>query len=428
VRPAYRAEIRPTPRQRLALLQHAGNARWAYNWGLRQHRAAYEQWVAEGKPKKWGGWLNAISLHRDLNVLKKTASEDGGIPWMYEASKAAPQEALRDLDRAFKNFLTGRARYPRFKSRSRGIGGFRLTGTIKADNRTIQLPVIGRVKFQPGERGYLPWGKHAQVSVTEQAGRWFVSVVGPEVEEATPEGPAVGLDLGVARLATLSDGTVIENPKALASSQRKIKKLQQEVSRKKKGSVNRRKARAKLARAHARVRNVRRDALHKATTSIATRFGRVIIEDLKVKNMTAGGGSRKRGLNRVVLDAAFGEFRRLLEYKGKLYGCSVEVVPPHYTSQRCSACGHVEKGNRASQAEFLCLSCGHEANADLNAAINILEAASSSDSLNACGADVSRVKPRLGSQLAVKQEPGISLRGDLDRGISLATVRSLVPA
>jgi putative transposase len=319
VRLAYRAEIRPTPRQRAALLQHAGNARWAYNWGLRQHRATYEQWVEAGKPKRWKGWPNAISLHRDLNALKKVEVADGGVPWMYEASKAAPQEALRDLDRAFKNFLAGRARYPRFKSRNRGIGGFRLTGAIKADNRTIQLPNIGKVMFQPGERGYLPWGKHAQVSVTEQAGRWFVSVVGPEVAEAVSNGnPSVGLDLGVARLATLSDGTVIENPKALEAGQRKIKKLQQEVSRKKKGSANRSKARAKLARAHARVRNVRRDALHKATTTLAKSHGRIVVEDLKVKNMTAGGGSRKRGLNRVVLDAAFGAFRSMLEYKGKL--------------------------------------------------------------------------------------------------------------
>ena len=418
MRLAYRAEIKPTPRQRAALLQHAGNARWAYNWGLRQHRDAYEQWMAEGKPAKWKGWPNAISLHRDLNALKKALPEDGGIPWMYSASKASPQEALRDLDRAFKNFLTGRARYPRFKSRSRGIGGFRLTGTIKVGHRTIQLPVVGRVKFQPGERGYLPWGKHAQVSVTEQAGRWFVSVVGPEVVEAAPsDRPAVGLDLGVARLATLSDGTVIENPKALQRGQRKIKRLQQEVSRKKKGSANRNKARHRLAKAHDRVRNVRRDALHKATTSIATRFGRVIIEDLKVRNMTRSGRG-KRGLNRVVLDAAFGEFRRLLEYKGRLYGCEVVAVPPHYTSQRCSACGHVEKGNRVSQSDFLCLSCGHEANADLNAAINILEAASSTDSLNACGEDVRPTSTCSERQTSMKQEPGTRLRMGSDRGPS----------
>lgn len=422
MRLSYQAEIRPTPRQRQALLQHAGNARWAYNWGLRRHREAYERWVEEGKPQKWKGWPNAISLHRDLNALKKVEVEDGGIPWMYEASKAAPQEALRDLDRAFKNFLAGRARYPRFKSRNRGIGGFRLTGIIKVDNRGIQLPVIGRVRFQPGERGYLPWGRHAQVSVTEQAGRWFVSVVGPEVAEATSNGKdAVGLDLGVAHLATLSDGTVIENPKALASGQRKIKKLQQEVSRKKKGSANRGKARAKLARAHARVRNVRRDTLHKATTMLAKSHGRIVVEDLKVKNMTAGGGSRKRGLNRVVLDAAFGEFRRLLKYKGKLYGCEVVAVPPHYTSQRCSACGHVDKGNRTSQSEFRCLreACGHEINADLNAAINILEAASSTDSLNACGEDVRpSVSLAMRRQTSMKQEPGTIPRGGSGRGPS----------
>jgi putative transposase len=353
------------------------------------------------------------------NLIERSSPEDGGVPWMYEASKAAPQEALRDLDRAFKNFLAGRARYPRFKSRSRGIGGFRLTGTIKVDHKVIQLPVVGRVRFQPGERGYLPWGKHALVSVTEQAGRWFVSVVGPEVEEADPNGGlAVGLDLGVARLATLSDGTVIENPRALASGQRKLKRLQQEVSRKKKGSANRGKARRRLAKAHARVRNVRSNHLHQVTTTLAKSHGRIVVEDLKVRNMTKGGGSRKRGLNRVVLDAAFGEFRRLLTYKGKLYGCEVVAVPPHYTSQRCSACGHVEKGNRRSQSDFLCLSCGHETNADLNAAINILEAASSTDSLNACGADVSRVKSRLGSQLAVKQEPGTSPRAGSDRGLA----------
>lgn len=421
MRLSYRAEIRPTPCQRQALLQHAGNARWAYNWGLRQHKEAYEKWVGLGKPKKWDGWLNAISLHRNLNELKKAAPEDGGVPWLYEASKAAPQEALRDLDRAFRNFLSGRAKYPKFKSRNRGIGGFRLTGTIKSDHRTIQLPVIGRVKFQPGEQGYLPWGKHAQVSVTEKAGRWFVSVVGPEAAEAGPNGkPEVGVDLGVARLATLSDGTVIENPKALSAGQKKIKRLQQEVSRKKKGSANRGKARAKLARAHARVRNVRRDALHKATTTLAKSHGRIVVEDLKVKNMTAGGGSRKRGLNRVVLDAAFGEFRRLLEYKGKLYGCSVEAVPPHYTSQRCSACGHVERDNRVSQSEFRCLSCGHEANADINAAINILRAASSTDlTKNACGEDVRPDQLRLVGQTSLKQEPGTRARLGSDRGLSL---------
>lgn len=414
-----KVEVQPTPTQVQALLQHAGNARWAYNWGLARKKEAWAErkdaldaGVPQGDAPKVP---TAIDLHRELNALKKLPVEDGGIPWAYLASKCAMQEALRNLDRAFQNFFR-RVRngekpgYPRFKSRNRGIGGFTVTGTIRVQGRFVQLPRLGRLRVKPGDRGYLPIGTHGTATVTERAGRWFVSILGPEVEEAAPNGgPAGGLDLGVARLATLSDGTVIENPKALAAGQRKIKHLQKEVSRKKKGSANRGKARAALARAHARVANVRKDALHKATTAIAKSHGKVIVEDLKVRNMTAGGGSRKRGLNRVVLDASFSEFRSMLEYKGKLYGCEVVAVNPAYTSQRCSECGHVEKDNRVSQAEFRCLSCGFEINADLNAAINILEAGSCPDSTNnACGADVSRSNLRVRPQSAVKQESAVT--------------------
>jgi putative transposase len=243
------------------------------------------------------------------------------------------------------------------------------------------------------------------VTVSEYAGRWFLSVLGPEIPEGLPNGkPVVGCDLGITRLATLSDGTVIENPRSLALGQKKIKRMQREVSRKKKGSKNRRKARAKLANAHRRVCNVRENALHQATTMLAKNHGRIVIEDLNVKNMVRKGGSRKRGLNRALLDVSFGEFRRLLEYKGKRFGSEIIVVNPAYTSQRCSSCGHVEKANRASQAEFLCLSCGFEANADLNAAINILVAGSCPETLNACGEDVRPKQLRLTGQTSEKQE------------------------
>ncbi|NBR00930.1 MAG: transposase, partial [Actinobacteria bacterium] len=388
MRLSYRAELRPTPQQMRALLQHAGNARWAYNWGLAKHKEAYGKWVELGKPKKWGGWPNAMSLHRELNALKKAPVEDGGVPWMYEASKCAPQEALRDLDKAFKGFLSGRTKYPRFKSRNKGVGGFRLTGTVSIDERCIQLPVVGKIRLQPGERGYIPQGRYAQASVTEHAGKWFVSVVGIDVPDTRPNGnPSVGVDLGVVNLATLSNGEVIPNPLVLKSRARKLKHLQQEVSRKARGSKNRAKAVMRLKEAHSRVANTRKDALHKATTYLAKSHGKVVIEDLKVRNMTRAGKG-KRGLNRSVLDASFGEFRKMLEYKGARYGCEVVAVNPAYTSQRCSACGHVERGNRKTQAEFECLSCGFTANADLNAAKNILEAASLTDSLNACGGDV----------------------------------------
>jgi len=415
MRLACKAEIQPTPTQEQTLLQGAGNARWAYNWGLTKHKAAYDQWKDAGKPKKWDGWPSTFGLDAELNKLKKVHEEDGGIPWMYMASKDCHQQALRDLERAFKNFLSGRARYPRFKSRNKSIGGFRLTGTIRVDNRTIQLPCIGRVRIKPGNHGYIPLGKHSMASVKNEAGRWFVSVVGPEVAEAENNGgPAVGIDLGVAKLATLSDGTVYKNPRALKRGHKKIKRRQKELARKQRRSQNRRKAKRKLARAYARVRHVRQDALHKITTAIAKSHGMVVIEDLKVSNMTRKGGSRKRRLNRVLQDAALGAVCRMLEYKGKLYGCEVVAVNPAYTSQRCSACGHTEKANRPSQAKFLCVACGHKANADLNAAINILAAGSCPEALNAwpervrglghAGAGVRRGGPLAPSQPAVKQE------------------------
>ena len=438
---ALKVEVQPTPKQEQALRQHAGVGRWTYNWGIGKYKAAYNTWVELDRPKAWKGWQTPISLHRELNVLKRVAPQDGGVPWMYESSKCAPQEALRDLGCAIKNFRAGRAKFPRFKRRARGLGGFRLMeggatsgascagrasgartagarrscviGSIAVELKVIRVPRVGRLRIKPGDHGYLPVGRHGQVSVTEEAGRWFVSLLGSEVEEAEPNGkPAVGLDLGVSRLATLSDGTVLENPRALASSQRKLKRLSKALNRKQRGSMNRGKARAKLAAVHARVSNVRRDALHKATTTLAKNHGKIVIEDLKVRNMTRAASGRgrkaKAGLNRVVLDAGFGAFRSMLEYKGKRYGCEVVAVPPHHTSQRCSTCGHVAAGNRTSQAGFRCLSCGFEINADLNAAINILEAGSCPDSRNACGAGVRRGDPRVTSQPAVKQESAVA--------------------
>ncbi|HLD63407.1 MAG TPA: transposase [Candidatus Peribacteraceae bacterium] len=424
MRLARKVEVQPTPTQRQSLLQHAGNARWAYNWGLRRKQEAW----AERKALIEAGVdpLNApkvptaIDLHRELNALKKLPAEAGGVPWMYEASKCAPQEALRALDIAFQHFFRRvkageKPGHPRFKKRSRGVGGFRLTGAITATAQRVDLPRIGRMRIKPGDHGYLPAGVYGQISVTERAGRWYVAVLGQDTVEATSNGgPEVGLDLGVVRLATLSDGTVFENPNALAAGQRKIKRIQKEVCRKQRGSSNRRKARTRLARAYARVANVRSNALHQATTAIAKRYSKVVIEDLRVRNMTRSARGTvdkpgknvraKAGLNRVVLDASFSEFSRMLKYKGALYGCKVVAVPPQYTSQRCSACGHTEAGNRRSQSEFVCASCGYEINADLNAAINILVAGSCPETINACGAGVRHSDPRIGTRPAMKQE------------------------
>jgi len=364
---AYKIEIRPNANQRNDLMRAAGAARWAYNWGLKRKQDEY---------KLTGKSPSAFTLHKELVKLKKQPLESGGVPWMYESSSCVPNEALRNLDKAFKSFFrnvkSGRKPgFPRFKSRHRGVGGFTLYGSIKSTQHWVQLPRIGKVRIMPGERGYLPQGKHGVVTVSERAGRWFASFLLKSTSTAVQSngGPVVGLDMGCRVLATLSDGTEFIGAKATAMVARKLKKAQRAVARKKRGSANRKKAVKRIQRIHLRAANLRRDTMHKATTTITKSYSHIVIEDLRVKNMTKKGGRRKRGLNRVMLDASLGEFRRQLEYKAEWYGCAVETVNPAYTSQDCSKCG--ARNDPGSSKTYECGSCGMVMDRDHNAAINI---------------------------------------------------------
>src|SRR5258708_222034 len=225
-----------------------------------------------------GRSISAMELHRELNHLKQRE-----LPWMYECSKCAPQEALRDLDVAFTNFFRrvqlkkegkwkGPSGYPTFKTKRQGLGSFRLTGSIHVYEQAIDLPRLGRLRLK--ECRYVPTSgvNVLSAAISEEAGRWFVSV---QVEEEVPDPPAgtsesIGIDVGINRLAQCSDGRVVENPKALCSELKRLKRLHRRLSRKAKGSKNRAKARVKLARKYARIAHVRRDALHKGT-SLLTR-------------------------------------------------------------------------------------------------------------------------------------------------------------
>jgi transposase len=265
---AYKTELDLNAKQRTACMRHAEAARYAYNWALARKKEAY----AKGEKTP-----SAIDLHRALNALKK-----GELSWMVAVSKCAPQEALRDLDRAFANFFRRvkekrsgsrvKAGFPRFKSRKNGLGSFRLTGVIHVFEKSIQLPRLGVLRLK--ERGYLPTGGGhiLSASVREKAGRWFVSL---QVEMEVPdpvlgEKPAAGVDLGINRMAQVSDGTCFENPRALRSALARLKRLQRIVSRRQKGSANYKKAVKRLGKAHFRVSNIRKDALHQATTLLAT--------------------------------------------------------------------------------------------------------------------------------------------------------------
>src|SRR5476649_646584 len=306
---AYKTQLDPNNVLRTQLLRHAGAKRWTYNWGLRRKIEEYE---------KTGKSPSATALHRELNRLKKAPPGEGGVPWMYEVSKCAPQEALRDLDQAFRNFFrrlkTGeKPGFPRFKSKKKGIGSFRLTGTIRVFERHILLPRLGRLRLK--ERGYLPFDnpkvRILSATVREQAGRWYVSLqVEEEVLPREPSPETGGVDVGISALATLSDGTSFGNPKALDRGERKLKHLQRELSRKQKGSKNRRKAHRKLTRQNARVAHVRENALHTISAAISKRYGLVGVEDLGVSGM-----GRNRCLSKALHDGALGELLRQIRYK-----------------------------------------------------------------------------------------------------------------
>jgi putative transposase len=229
---------------------------------------------------------------------------------MCKVSKCAPQEALRDLDRAFQHFFRRvkkkkaeksiQVGFPRFKSRKKGLGSFRLTGAIRIFEGHIQLPRLGVLRLK--ERGYLPTGDEHILSATvsEKAGRWFVSVQ-VEMEIPDPEAqekPAAGVDLGIDRLAQVNDGTCFENPRAMKKSLARLKRLQRRVSRRKKGSENRQKAVRQLAKAHYRVANIRKDSLHRATTWPARNKSAIVLEDLHVNGMM-----KNRHLAQAIADA-----------------------------------------------------------------------------------------------------------------------------
>ena len=371
---AYRVELDPTNVQRTAMLRHAGAARFAYNWGLQRKQ---EVWWMNQLPVPRVKTPTAIDLHRELNLRKKQ-----DLAWMYESSKCAPQEALRDLDRAYRNFFEGRARFPRFHSRHRGVGSFRLTGSIAVSERHIELPRIGRVRLK--ERGYAPENSPIlSATVSDRAGRWYVSVA---LEEERPDsapvaGEAVGVDLGLSHLATVSDGTVFENPKALGHRLRKLQHLQGEVSRKEKGSKSREKAERRLSRCHAKVADLRKDALHKATTFLARTKPGVVVESLRPKNLL-----KNRRLARSLADASFGEFVRQLEYKCRWYGSRLVKADPFYPSTKlCSECGSL-KEMPLSERVYSCPCCGLVMDRDLNASRNLaMVAAGSAETENACG-------------------------------------------
>lgn len=361
---AFKTELGLNNVQKTACIRHAGAARFAYNWGLVRKKEAF----ANGQKTP-----TAIDLHRELNGLKKTE-----LSWMYEVSKCAPQEALRDLDNAFVHFFRRvkekragknvKGGFPRFNSKKNGLRSFRLTGVIHVFEKTIQLPRLGVVRLK--ERGYLPTsGAHIlSATVSEKAGRWFVSLqVKMEVPDpVTEDRPVAGVDLGINRMAQVSDGTYFDNPRALKSALTKLKRLQRVVSRRRAGSANYKKAVKPLAQAHYRVTNIRGNALHRATTFLTKTKSAIMLENLNVSGMM-----KNHYLAQAIADVGMYEFRRQLQYKGQWYGCEILLADRFFPStKRCSQCGS-ERDLILAERVYCCEACGQVIDRDLNAAINL---------------------------------------------------------
>ncbi|KVO25765.1 cytosine methyltransferase [Burkholderia ubonensis] len=391
---AFKFELMPTGEQRCDMCRFAGACRFVFNKALALQQTNHE---AGGK------FIGYVAMAKHLTAWRNGTE----TPWLRDSPVHPLQHALKNLERAYKNFFAGRTAYPRFKKRGR-CDSFRYPDAkqIKLDqvNNRIFLPKLGWLRYR-NSRDVLGEVRNATVSLS--AGRWFVSIqTAREVEQPVPQASsAVGIDLGIARFATMSDGSYLAPLNSFKRHEARLRRAQQAMSRKTKFSNNWKKAKARIQRIHARIGNARRDYLHKATTTISQNHAMVCIEDLQVRNMSrSAAGSRdapgknvraKSGLNKAILDQGWFEFRRQLDYKLAWRGGWLIAVPPQHTSRTCPACDHVSAENRQTQARFACVACGFEENADVVGAINIL---ARGHRVAACGEPAQ-------SGRSVKQEP-----------------------
>lgn len=356
-------ELKPNNSQQTLLRQHCGTARHAWNWGLQCCIEANEQRKQE---RETGGEVitkfpTSIDLHKRLVAEVKPRCE-----WYYKSSKSAPQQALRDLEMAFRRMhkVPG-TKFPKFKRRC-GKCSFYLESPgrpIRTDGSKVRLPKIGWMRCKES----IPEGCHFKsVTISEKAGRWFMAFK-MEVPDAKPACMAdvIGVDLGISTFATISTGKTFLIPKQ-EKLQKKLVRLQRQLSRRKKGSGRRKRTQSQIAVIHYRISNARKDATHKLTSDLAKNHGVIVIEDLNVSGMM-----RNHHLAASIAAANFGEVRRQLTYKTKRFGSRLVVVDRWFpSSQLCSCCGHRQK-MPLSKRQYSCPRCGLSVNRDLNAARNL---------------------------------------------------------
>ena len=366
--PRYR--LQPTRDQETILLRHCSDARYVWNLAVEQHA-----WWRPGRGSAPGY----------LEQCRQLTDARAGSPWLAGGSQTVQQQALRDFARAMAGFFAGTHGRPSWRKAGRDEG-FRVTGRrgkqwdVRRLNRNwgqVRVPKAGWVRFRWSRD--VPADARSFRVTRDRAGRWHVAfAVIPDPVHGPGTGEAVGIDRGVTVSAALSTGQMLTVPGLSAREQARLRRLQRRLAKARRGSNRRGKAKTAVARLKARETDRRKDWAEKTSTDIARRFDVIRVEDLKIRNMTRsakgtaeqpGHGVRaKAGLNRGISRSGWGLLVRRLEDKAP---GRVEKINPAFTSQRCSACGHVDGRSRESQARFRCTACGYAGNADVNAARNI---------------------------------------------------------
>jgi len=362
-----------TPEQAAYAEQVGGACRAVWNVALEQRR----------EYRRRGAFINYVEQARQMAAAKS----DPDCAWLADAPSHTLQQMLRDLGRACREHGTWKVRW---RSKSGTAASFRFPdpkhlAVERVSKRwgRVRLPKFGWVRFR------WPWavGEIRNATVTRDGGRWFVSFcVDDGIVEVLSNGkPAVGVDRGVKVAVATSDGRMLDREFVTPGEATRLRRLQQRLARQRNKRSNRRKAtRAKLVKLNATVRHRRADFAAQTATDLTRSRGLVVVEDLRMTNMTASAKGtstepgrkvrQKAGLNRAILAKGWGGFLLKLEHAARYHGSTVVKINPAFTSQTCNACGHVAPENRESQAVFRCVACGRQADADVNAARNILAA------------------------------------------------------
>lgn len=398
IRKAFKFQLKINETQALELRRFGGCCRFVWNKALALQKERLEQKQS---------CLNYNKLAALLVEWKKGEE----TRFLGEAAAQPLQQTLKNLDKALREAFDKKnpKRFPRFKKKGTG-DSFRYPQGFKLDekNSRVFLPKIGWVSYRNSRTIE---GLPKNITVSESGAAWFVSIQTEIVIESPkhPSASMVGLDVGIAKFATLSTGEIFEPVNSFKTHQKKLAKLQRRLAKKEKFSNNWKKQKRKIQKLHSKIANIRRDYLHKTTSTISKNHACIVLEDLNIARMSksAKGNTEehgrnvkaKSGLNKSILDQGWCEFRRQLGYKQDWKGGIVLAIDPRNTSRACACCGHTAKENRQSQARFECVECGYSENADINAARNILALG---HSVLACG---EAIRPRATVAASTKHEP-----------------------